>query len=73
MYYHVMSFLTTFSGELLINWETGTQLLNLVKALRKWMHNAGVHNYNDALQLLNEFARLMATPRQELISVCLPS
>ncbi|KAM3181360.1 hypothetical protein ACTXT7_014536 [Hymenolepis weldensis] len=55
-------------SELLINWETGTQLLNLVKALRKWMHNAGVHNYNDALQLLNEFSRLMATPRQELTS-----
>nr|CDS26113.1 multiple pdz domain protein [Hymenolepis microstoma] len=58
--------------ELLINWETGTQLVNLVKALRKWMHNAGVQNYNNALQLLNDFARLMATPRQELVSVCLP-
>ncbi|VDO01064.1 unnamed protein product, partial [Rodentolepis nana] len=54
--------------ELLINWETGTQLVNLVKALRKWMHNAGVQHYNDALQLLNDFALLMATPRQELAS-----
>ena len=43
--------------------------MNLVKALSKWMHNAGVQNYKEALQLINEFARLMATPRQELTSV----
>ncbi|KAM7542894.1 hypothetical protein Aperf_G00000016635 [Anoplocephala perfoliata] len=55
--------------ELTVNCEIGTQLLNLVKALRKWMRNAGVQNYNDALKLLNNFASLMATPRQELISM----
>ncbi|CDS37562.1 multiple pdz domain protein [Echinococcus multilocularis] len=54
---------------LVINWETGTQVLNLVKALSKWMHNAGVQNYKEALQLLHDFARLMATPRQELLNM----
>ncbi|KAL5107233.1 hypothetical protein TcWFU_000295 [Taenia crassiceps] len=54
---------------LVINWETGTQVLNLTKALSKWMHNAGVQNYKEALQLLYDFARLMATPRQELLNV----
>lgn len=56
-------------GALAINWGTGTQVLNLTKALSKWMHNAGVQNYKEALQLLYDFARLMATPRQELLNV----
>lgn len=54
-----------------VNWETGTQLLNLVKALSKWMHNAGVQHYKDALRLLYDFAHIMATPRDVIIGVSL--
>ncbi|VDM34865.1 unnamed protein product [Hydatigera taeniaeformis] len=58
----------TFRGSLVINWETGTQVLNLTKAISKWMHNAGVQNHKEAMQLLYDFSRLMATPRQELLN-----
>ncbi|VDD76814.1 unnamed protein product [Mesocestoides corti] len=54
---------------LTVDCDTGSHLVNLVRALRAWMRNAGVQNYKDALQLLHDFAHTMSTPRSDLVSM----